>query len=105
VTVLPAKSIPGQPVAITATVGAVAPGAGTPGGTVIFKDGAAILGSLPLDGSGQAVLTTSNLSAGHHSITAAYGGNANFNAADSAPFNLTVGDGLDRSALLLGPRE
>ena len=63
---------------------ATAPGSGTPTGTVTFKDGAATLGTGPLNGSGQATFTTSSLGIGPHSITAAYGGDANFLASVSA---------------------
>jgi hypothetical protein len=74
-------SMSGQPVTLTATVTA---GAGTPGGTVTFKDGATVLGSVALDASGRAAFTTSALSVASHSITAAYAGDARF-AASSSP--------------------
>ncbi|MDB5313201.1 MAG: repeat protein, partial [Gemmataceae bacterium] len=44
----PTPAVFGQPVTLTATVGVVAPGAGTPTGTVTFADGAAVLGTAPL---------------------------------------------------------
>src|SRR6185369_10178302 len=56
----------GQSVTFTATVSASAPGAGTPGGTVTFKDGAATIGTGTLNGSGQATFTTSALTLGAH---------------------------------------
>jgi hypothetical protein len=68
----------GQSVTFTATVAAQAPGAGTPTGTVTFKDGLTTLGTAPLDGSAQATFTTSALSIGTHPITAEYAGDANF---------------------------
>jgi ELWxxDGT repeat protein len=69
----------GQGVALTATVSSQAPGAGTPTGTVDFKEGATDLtpGGVTLSG-GQAVFKTSSLAVGQHTITATYGGDANF---------------------------
>jgi hypothetical protein len=63
----------GQAVSFTATVSAVAPGFGTPAGSVTFWDGTTSLGSATLS-DGVATLTTSALAAGTHSITASYGG-------------------------------
>ena len=72
----------GQPVTFTAIVNAVAPGAGTPTGTVTFKDGAATLGSSTLS-TGQATFTTSSLASGNHTISATYNGSTNFNSSTS----------------------
>ena len=70
----PNPSVKDQPATITANVA----GAGrTPTGSVTFMDGAATLGAVTLAG-GRAALGTSSLSAGTHSITASYGGDANF---------------------------
>ncbi len=80
----------GQSVTFTATVAAVAPGTGTPTGSVTFKDGAIILGTGTLDGSGQASFTTSSLSLGSHTITAEYGGATNYAASTSAPLTQVV---------------
>jgi len=74
-------SINGQSVTFTATVNESDPL--TPTGTVTFKDGAATLGTGPLNGSGQATFTTNALSVGAHNITAEYGGDANFNGSTS----------------------
>src|SRR5262249_32926651 len=49
-------AVTGQAVTLTATVTAVAPGAGIPTGTVTFFDGGTPLGSAMLDGSGKATL-------------------------------------------------
>jgi hypothetical protein len=72
-----------QIVVFTATVAVVAPGSGTPGGSVIFKDGATTLATVPLI-SGKAIFSTSTLAKGTHSMTAAYLGSANDNASTSA---------------------
>jgi hypothetical protein len=73
----PNPSVSAQAVIFTATVVSVPPGSGTPTGTVTFFDGATSLDTGTLNGSGQATLTTSALSLGDHSITAAYGGDTN----------------------------
>jgi hypothetical protein len=59
-------------------------------GTVTFKDGATVLGSGPLDATGRAILTTSVLAVGSHSITATYGGDTNFNGSSSTALSQTV---------------
>jgi len=56
---------------------------------VTFKDGTTVLGTKTLS-SGKATLTTSALAVGKHSITAVYGGNANFNGSTSPAFVQTV---------------
>src|SRR5439155_26759643 len=63
-------------------------GSGTPTGTVTFKDGASTLGTGTLTGNGgtaTTTLTNSSLSAGTHSITAEYAGDANFNGSTNSP--------------------
>jgi titin len=80
----------GQPVTFTATVTAVAPGGGTPTGTVTFKDGTTVLGTGTLNSSGQATFTTSSLFIGVHSITATYNGDANYNGSTSPPLIQTI---------------
>jgi hypothetical protein len=76
-------SVFGQPVVLTATVGAVAPGAGTPTGTVTFSDGANNLGSPGVAG-GQASLTVAGLSVGPHTLVASYNGDANFKTSSGS---------------------
>jgi hypothetical protein len=71
-------AVTGQAVTFTATVAAVAPGAGTPTGTVTFKDGATFLGTVAVGTGGAATFTTSFAAAGGHTITAVYSGNAAF---------------------------
>lgn len=79
-------SVYGQSVTFTATVSP------TPdGGTVTFKDGAAVLGSVPVATStGVAKFSTSSLSVGIHSITAAYSGTTNYNPSTSSSLTQTV---------------
>ena len=70
-------AVASQSVTFTATVSSAA---GTPAGTVQFKVDGTNLGSpVTLDGLGKAVSpATSSLTVASHSITAVYGGNANF---------------------------
>jgi hypothetical protein len=83
----------GQSVTFTATVSAVAPGSGTPTGTVTFKDGSTTLGSGTLNGPGQASYSISTLMVGSHSITATYGGDSNFTTSTSASLGQVVSSG------------
>jgi autotransporter-associated beta strand protein len=76
-------SIAGQLVTFTATVSPNG-GSSTPTGTVTFFDGATPLGTGTLNGSGVATFGTTALSAGPHSITAVYAGDANFAGSSSA---------------------
>ena len=79
----PAPSGFDQPMTFTANVGAAAPAVGTPGGTVRFFDGAALLGSRALSG-GVASLTTAGLTAGIHTIEARYDGDASFDVGSGS---------------------
>lgn len=83
-------SADGQSVTFTATVTTVAPGAGTPTGTITFTDGATVLGTVPVDGTGTAVFVTSSLSNGPHLITATYNSSANFNGSSSSSVSQLV---------------
>jgi hypothetical protein len=70
-------------VILTATVAPVAPGAGTPTGTVTFVEGNKILGTATLDANGQASLFLLSLPLGQHTITAIYGGDGDFTGSAS----------------------
>ena len=80
VTSTPNPSKLGQSVTFTATVAAVAPGTGTPTGSVTFLNGGSPIGSGPLSG-GVATFATSSLPAGNNTITASYPGDGNFNGS------------------------
>jgi hypothetical protein len=80
----------GQSVTFTATVVAVDSGLPLPTGTVTFKDGTGTLGTGTLNGSGQASWTGPLSTTGAHSITAAYGGDANFQLSTSSPLTQVV---------------
>jgi hypothetical protein len=83
-------SVFGQSVTFTATVTATAPGAGTPTGTVQFKDGAANLGAPAALAGGVATFATTTLSVASHSITAVYSADANFTTSTSAALSQVV---------------
>ena len=77
----------GKPATFTV---AVSSGTGTPTGTVIFKDGATVLGMATLNVNGDATFTTTGLSAGNHTITAVYDGDANDSSSTSQALQQTV---------------
>jgi len=82
----------GQGVSFTATVAPVAPGAGTPTGTVqFFVDGSAFGGPVTLAGGTGTSGVTSALSVGTHPVTATYSGNGDFNPSTSAALDQVVG--------------
>jgi hypothetical protein len=83
-------SVFGQSVTFTATVSAVAPGSGTPTGTVDFKDGATTLASGVSLSGGSATFSTSSLSVATHSITAVYNGDSNFSATGTGSSTATA---------------
>ncbi len=85
-------SVVGQAVTFTVTVSAVAPGAGTPTGTVTLRDGTSTLSTATLS-NGTATFTF-DLTAGSHPISAVYGGDANFATSTSA----TLTQGVNQTA-------
>ena len=62
-------SVFGQSISFTASVAAVAPGTGTPTGSVTFFDGSTTLKTVTLT-AGAAIYTTTKLATGQHAITA-----------------------------------
>jgi hypothetical protein len=77
----------GAAVIFTATVTSLVPR--VPTGVVTFQDGTSTLGTVALNGS-TATLTTSALATGVHSVTAIYGGDANFGGSTSPTLTQTV---------------
>ena len=73
----------------------MAPGIGTPTGTVIFSINGTPQSQSPvpltvINGVDQATFTTAPLSAGTYTITAIYGGDSNFTTSTSAAFSQKV---------------
>ena len=91
------SATPGQAVTLTATV---SPSTAT--GTIVFSDGNAPLGSAPLN-NGTASITTTSLSAGSHSLTAAYSGDGTFSPSTSPAIPLAVGLGSSATGLSASP--
>ena len=91
-------SVYGQSVTFTATVAAVAPGSGTPTGSVTLMDGSTTLGTGTLTG-GVVTFNTSTLNVASHSITAVYGGDSNFTMSTSAALSQAVNQDSTSTAL------
>jgi hypothetical protein len=97
----------GTPVTLNGFVFAAA-GAAQATGTVTFSDGSTVLGSAPLGAPDfgvdgivtSASLTTSTLAAGTHSITMSFPGDANLDAAASAPASVVIGQPVATSTFL-----
>lgn len=76
----------GQPVTFTAEVSVVAPGAGSPSGTVTFLDGSAVLGTVDVSSAtgGIATITVDDLAVGQHAVEATYDGNDSFQGSTAS---------------------
>jgi len=74
-------------------------GQSSPTGVVTFKDGDAVLKTVPLN-SGQANFSTSHLRAGTHSITAVYSGDAHYNPHVSAALKQVVAKAASTNTLV-----
>jgi hypothetical protein len=80
-------ALSGQSLTLTATI---VPGlSGSPSGTVTFYDGSTAIGSGTVAGS-VATFSTTTLSVGTHTLTAAYAGDQNFAASTSAALSEAV---------------
>ncbi|MDE1156648.1 MAG: Ig-like domain repeat protein [Acidobacteriaceae bacterium] len=77
----------GQPVALTAEVSSPSPGIS---GSVTFYDGTNSLGSVAVASNGAALLSTSSLPFGSHSITAVYSGDSNHSASTSSAVSVRI---------------
>jgi uncharacterized repeat protein (TIGR02543 family) len=85
----PSTAATGDSVTYTATVSAVAPGRGTPLGTINFFDGSVTLCSATLSSGTGSCSATMNTT-GARSITAIYAGDGNFSTSTSAATTVTV---------------
>jgi len=90
VTAAPDPARTGQAVTFTAIVSKDAGSIGTPTGLVTFRDGSSALGTGTLNALGVATFAISSLALGSHSISAAYGGDANFAPSTSAALSFSV---------------
>ncbi|HWE93172.1 MAG TPA: Ig-like domain repeat protein, partial [Tepidisphaeraceae bacterium] len=96
----PAATVTGQPVSFTATVAPVAPGAGTPAGTVQFVIDGANSGS-PVTLSGGSVTSASVVlsTAGPHSVSAIYSGSSSFAGSTATAVTQTVNKASTNTAI------
>ncbi|MBO9520058.1 MAG: Ig-like domain repeat protein [Nocardioidaceae bacterium] len=95
-------AVSGQSLTYTATVTAVAPGAGTPAGQVQFEvDGTPLGGPVTLSG-GVATSPSTSLLVGSHHVTANYLGDANFGGSNNA-YDQVVGAASTSTALSTSP--
>src|SRR5207248_3099536 len=94
-------AVSGQGVTYTATVSGS--GLGNPTGVVIFSDGGTSIGQGNLSTTGStttASFSTSNLSIGSHTITAAYGGDSNYTASAAGALTETVSKASTTTAVV-----
>ena len=87
-------SVVGSTLTLTAHLTAVAPGGGTPSGSVTFIDGTTTLGASVLNGSGVATLVSPQLGTGTHPLTAQYAGGGNHNPSTGMLSQLISTDGV-----------
>ncbi len=92
----------GQSVTLTATVAAVAPGTGTPAGSVQFYDGTTLLGSHGLTG-GVATLVTTKLATGTNTIIAVYVASADYLTSTSSALSQVVDKANTKTTLASSP--
>ncbi len=93
-------SVFGQTTTLTATVTG---GSGTPTGNVDFMDGATLLGNATLDATGTGVFPSSTLSAGSHSLSAVYNGDATYASSTSSAVSQTVNAASTTTAVTAAP--
>ena len=78
-------SVVGEPVTLTATVLAVAPGGKVPAGSVAFRSGGVEVGTATVAPDGTASLSTTTLPLGTHSLTASFDGSPRHGGSTSEP--------------------
>ncbi len=90
--VSPEPSNPGEVYTVSVTVQPVAPGGGTPDGTVAISDGQGGSCTATLGGGGSGSCQLSSATPGNKSITATYNGSASYNggSSDTAPHDVNT---------------
>jgi arabinan endo-1,5-alpha-L-arabinosidase len=88
-------------VSVTLTAGVTASGASVSTGSVTFYDGSTSLATAAVNAAGNATWSTASFTAGSHSLTAAYAGNASYEASKSTAKMLTVTVPLLQSTVVL----
>ncbi|MGA7988942.1 MAG: Ig-like domain-containing protein [Candidatus Dormiibacterota bacterium] len=95
-------AVTGQPDTFTATVTAVAPGAGARTGTVVFQDGGITItgcAAQAVSAAGTATCVTPFATTGGHVITAVYSGDGNFTGSASPALTETINPGATRTVV------
>jgi Bacterial Ig-like domain (group 3) len=92
----PSPATVGQPATVTVAIAPIAPGAGTPTGTVTVSSPGAPTSCTVTLPANSCMLTLTSL--GSQSITATYNGDSNFKSSPSSAFPVTV-----KSSLILQP--
>jgi len=96
-------SVSGQSINLTAKVTASLPADGTPTGNVNFFSGTTVIGSAPVDGSGNAVLALSTLPVGNSTISAVFNGTNGFTNSTSANLTQVVNKATSLTNLTTSP--
>jgi len=78
-------------------------GHSVPAGTVTFTAGSVNLGTVPLNGSGQASITTSSMTPGTYSVVASYTGQESSMPSQSSPVSVVIAKVQDTLALTAAP--
>lgn len=92
----------GQPSKLRSVVSGFHGGIGGPLGSVTFKEGVTVLGTVSVDASGQAALDYNGFSAGDHIITAEFSGNSALSPATSASVTQRVINETSSITIALG---
>ena len=95
-------AVAGNAVVFTAQVAGTAANSGVtaaPTGTMVFHEGATILGSVALNGLGVATLSISTLSVGTHNVVATYSGDSLYAGNDSAALGETIRSASTQTSL------
>jgi hypothetical protein len=103
-TVVSASQNPSYVMQTINLIATVTGSAGTPTGTVLFRDGGASLfgcETVPLNASGVATCSIATLSQGSHSITAVYSGTATYLPSTSAAYSQGVAAKVTPSVSLI----
>ncbi len=85
--------VTGQSIVVTANVSAVAPGSGTPTGTVVVTDGVNPANTCTINLSSTTSCTITENTPGTYTLTGTYGGDANFLGSSGSAAPVTVGSG------------
>jgi hypothetical protein len=101
----PSSPVTGQSVTFTATVAADAPGSGNPNGSVSFNDGGGTVCSSTLSDSSPDTASCSvpYSAVTMDTVTAAYGGDANYDASSSTSSTVTVGQASTSTTVVPSP--